>query len=476
MAIAMLGALAQHEPIEAASVGSLVTLMDLVKVFALESVERKLRGSIVSAPLTIDVPGGKKPLSELVVGDEYVLRVGDVVPADGTVTKGSAALDESRITGEAIPQDKYPGARVLSGSIVSTGFLQVRTELPVDASFHSRIADAVSEAKGTLSDMEATVGRFAKWYTPTVLLLAALVGVYKGFDQFLVVIVAGCPCALLGAAPCAGRDAHCLQPATASNPRTTALESLARIEAMGLDTTGTHTTGQFELLRMEPVATYPMAKLHEWAAAVEEKDNHPLARSIVSSFKGCIGDFVAAGGALPDASEFRRHGRDGVSACVDGHTVGVGNYTFMLGQCAQGREASGEVTSPGLAVAKATVALRGAQAEVARGVQEGMPARMLKSLQKREAAARASLEEANERARAAREGGHQGGKGSNEESLTRALAFNDEWEESGSVLFVTVGAAVAAVLLMADSLEAGGRWYRRRTQAPRSAARHADGR
>ena len=455
MAIAMLGALAQHEPIEAASVGSLVTLMDLVKVFALESVERKLRGSIVSAPLTIDVPGGKKPLSELVVGDEYVLRVGDVVPADGTVTKGSAALDESRITGEAIPQDKYPGARVLSGSIVSTGFLQVRTELPVDASFHSRIADAVSEAKGTLSDMEATVGRFAKWYTPTVLLLAALVGVYKGFDQFLVVIVAGCPCALLGAAPFVQGATLSLLAARHGLliKRTTALESLARIQAMGLDKTGTLTTGQFELLRMEPVASYPMAKLHEWAAAVEEKDNHPLARSIVSSFKGCIGDFVAAGGALPDASEFRRHGRDGVSACVDGHTVGVGNYTFMLGQCAQGREASGEVTSPGLAVAKATVALRGAQAEVARGVQEGMPARMLKSLQKREAAARASLEEANERARAAREGGHQGGKGSNEESLTRALAFNDEWEESGSVLFVTVGAAVAAVLLMADSLK-----------------------
>lgn len=455
MAIAMLGALAQGEPIEAANVGSLVTLMDLVKVFALESVERKLRGSVVAAPLTVDVPGGKKPLAELGVGDVYVLRVGDVVPADGTVVNGSAALDESRLTGEAIPQDKRTGDRVLSGSVVSTGFLQVRTEMPVDASFHSRMADAVSEAKSTLSDMEATVGRFAAWYTPTVLLLAALVGVYKGVDQFLVVIVAGCPCALLGAAPF-------VQGATLSLlaarhrlliKRTTALESLARVQAVGLDKTGTLTTGQFELLRMEPVGSYPMATVHEWAAAVEEKDNHPLARSIVSSFKGCIGDFVAAGGALPDANEFRRHGRDGVSAVVDGHAVGVGNYAFMLSQCAQGREATGEATPPAIAVARATEALRASQAEVARSLEEGMPARMLKSLQKREAAARSALDEANERARAAQQAAQQGGKSPSEEGLPRALALNDEWEGSGSVLFVTVDATVAAVLLMADSLK-----------------------
>ena len=332
MAVAMLGALVQGDVVEAASVGALVTLMDLVKVFALEAVERKLRGSVVTEPLQIDTPGGGKvALSDLKVGDMFVLRVGDVVPADGLVTSGTAALDESRVTGEALPQTKRKGDKVSSGSLVAMGFLQVQTEAPVSASFQARVTDSVAEAKSTLSETEALVGKFATWYTPIILVLAVALGFYKGFEQFLVVIVAGCPCALLGAAPfvqgatlslLAGRHRLLVK-------RATTLESLARIRAVGLDKTGTLTTGQFELLRMEPVTQLPKETLHRWTAAVEEKDPHPLARSLVASYKGCVADFVASGDTLPEATGFKRHGRDGVSATVDGHLVGVGNVAFV---------------------------------------------------------------------------------------------------------------------------------------------------
>ena len=332
MAIAMLGALVQGDVVEAASVGALVTLMDLVKVFALEAVERKLRGSVVTEPLQIDTPGGGKvALSDLKVGDMYVLRVGDVVPADGLVTSGNATLDESRVTGEALPQTKRKGDKVSSGSLVAMGFVQVQAEVPVSASFQARVTDSVAEAKSTLSETEAIVSKFATWYTPTILVLAVALGIYKGFEQFLVVIVAGCPCALLGAAPfvqgatlslLAGRHRLLVK-------RATTLESLARIRAVGLDKTGTLTTGQFELLRMEPVTQLPKETLHRWTAAVEEKDPHPLARSLVASYKGCIGDFVASGDTLPEVTGFKRHGRDGVSATVDGHLVGVGNVAFV---------------------------------------------------------------------------------------------------------------------------------------------------
>ena len=162
MAVAMVGALAQGDVVEAASVGAIVTLMDMVKVFALESVERKLRSSVISAPPTVDVPGGGSvALSELKVGDAFVLRVGDVVPADGVVSSGTAALDESRVSGEAMPQNKRKGDTVQSGSIVSMGFLQVSVTAPPSASFQARVADAVSEAKSTLSETEAMVGHFA---------------------------------------------------------------------------------------------------------------------------------------------------------------------------------------------------------------------------------------------------------------------------------------------------------------------------
>ena len=119
----------------------------------------------------------------------------------------------------------------------------------------ARVAVAVEDAKNTLSETEALVGRFATWYTPIVLGLAVVLGCYKGVQQFLVVIVAGCPCALLGAAPF-------VQGATltllAKRHRllvkhATTLESLATIHAIGLDKTGTLTTGHFELLRLEPL-------------------------------------------------------------------------------------------------------------------------------------------------------------------------------------------------------------------------------
>ena len=139
MALAMVGALVQGEVVEAATVGSLVTLMDLVKVIALESVGRKLRGTVVREALSVDVPGGGKVLlSDLSVGDVYMLRVGDMVPADGSVIIGMATVDESRVTGEAMPQDKRKGDRVMSGSVVSSGYVHVRTEELVSASFQAR--------------------------------------------------------------------------------------------------------------------------------------------------------------------------------------------------------------------------------------------------------------------------------------------------------------------------------------------------
>ena len=186
MAMSVLGALAQGDVAEAATVSALVSLMDLVKLFALEVVGRRLRGSVATEPQSVEAPGGGKlPLSELVVGDVYVLRVGDVVPADGRVVAGSAAVDESRVTGEATPQAKGSGERVHSGATVSSGYVHVRAEAPVSASFQARVASAVEEAKGTLSEVEELVGKFAAWYTPLVLCLALALGVYKGFTQFL---------------------------------------------------------------------------------------------------------------------------------------------------------------------------------------------------------------------------------------------------------------------------------------------------
>lgn len=429
MALAMAGALAQGEIVEAATVGALVTLMDLVKVFALEAVGRQLRGSVVTEPMSVDIPeGGRVLLSELAVGDVYKLRVGDVVPADGTVVHGAASLDESRVTGEALPQAKSTGDSVQSGSIVSSGYVHVRTEAPVSASFQARVAVAVEDAKNTLSETEALVGRFATWYTPIVLGLAVVLGCYKGVQQFLVVLVAGCPCALLGAAPF-------VQGATltllAKRHRllvkhATTLESLATIRAIGLDKTGTLTSGHFELLRLAPLpgAAHTRQALHRWVAAVEDQDNHPLARSLVASYKGCVADFVASGQSLPEVSGFQRHGRDGVSATVEGRRVGVGNAGFV----------------------RATLSKTQATQEEGDGDEDlDMPPRLRAARrrvrEKERAAAAATDQPAPDAAVAA------------EAAFRLADEIAAELGGSGSVLFATVDGTVAGTMILDDALK-----------------------
>ena len=287
----------------------------------------------------------------------------------------------------------------------------------------------MEDAKNTLSETEALVGRFATWYTPIVLGLAVVLGCYKGVQQFLVVLVAGCPCALLGAAPF-------VQGATltllAKRHRllvkhATTLESLATIKAIGLDKTGTLTTGQFELLRLEPLpgAAHTRQVLHRWVAAVEDQDNHPLARSLVASYKGCVADFVASGQSLPEVSGFQRHGRDGVSATVEGRRVGVGNAAFV----------------------RATLSkTQAAQEEAPDGDEDSdMPPRLRaarKRVREKERAAAAAIDQPAPDAVAVAEA-----------ALRLADEIATELGGSGSVLFATVDGTVAGTMILDDALK-----------------------
>merc|ERR1719182_322988 len=176
-----------------------------------------------------------------------------------------------------MPEMKETGSKVFSGSVVAAGYLEVTAEKPASESFSARITDAVKDAQGTLSEAEAIVSRFATYYTPLVLVIVAVLGCVQGPEQFLVVIVAGCPCALLGAAP----FAHAASLATLASrhrlllKRSTTLEALARLRYIGLDKTGTITKGQFELVQLVPLlTTFEPSLILRWVAAVEALDNH----------------------------------------------------------------------------------------------------------------------------------------------------------------------------------------------------------
>lgn len=333
MGAAMAGSLVQGQVMEAATVGVLVTVMDAVTWAAMLSVDRRLRNSITVPPSTIALKGGNTiPAEELKKGMVFVVRAGDGIPADGTVFKGKGLVNESRITGEAMPIPKEKGSEVKSGSVLQSGFLEVTAVADVDGSFQAKVLESVQQAKNTESNTQALVGKFAVWYTPAVILAAAALAIVeRDLTRGLVILVAGCPCALLGAAPfvqsatvaiLAKRHRFLVKEAMA-------LESLARMKWFGMDKTGTLTTGEFQLIKMASVSDFTQQQLHQWAAALETKDSHPLARSLVQSYTGCLVAFAGWDG-LPEVAQFKREGRCGVRGTIEGHNIGVGNTDFLL--------------------------------------------------------------------------------------------------------------------------------------------------
>ena len=235
-------------------------------------------------------------------------------------------------------------------------------------------------------------------------------------------------------------------------------QALARLRTVGLDKTGTLTTGHFDLLQLRPLPgagehDHSRAALHRLVAAVEEGDNHPLARSLVASYKGCIADFVASGEVLPPAEGFSRHGRDAVSATVEGRRVAIGNEKFLratLGslsrQLGGGGGGGGEGGGGGGG---------GGQLPMLEDVDDAdMPPRLRAALRKKREKERLAAAEAN----GADGGDGDGGAPTAAEaaaaaSLRAALEVAAAWEESGSVLFVLVDGVATAALLLDDTVK-----------------------
>mmetsp|Transcript_60228 Transcript_60228/g.111659 ORF Transcript_60228/g.111659 Transcript_60228/m.111659 type:complete len:663 (-) Transcript_60228:33-2021(-) len=332
MALAMLGSLALGKPHDAALVATLVQLMDAVTWIAVQLVEAKLNSSIVTPRETVTLKGGKQVLtSSMEIGAVFIVRVGEVIVADGTIVGGKGAVNESTVTGEAMPVDKEKGAPVYSGSLLVSGFMEIRADKVVSDSFHNRVKKAVEDARASQSNTDLVMERFAAWYTPSVLLFAMLVGCWqRSLTQVLVIMVAGCPCSLLGAAPFVQsatlvvlmNRCKCLV------KHATALESLARIRWLGVDKTGTLTSGRFRLANMDVMSEWSESDVHRWIARVELLDNHPLAHSLVESYTGCVTAYKGWKD-LPAAKDFQREGQSGVTGDVDGRRVGIGNSKLL---------------------------------------------------------------------------------------------------------------------------------------------------
>ncbi|MEK9503873.1 heavy metal translocating P-type ATPase [Gaopeijia maritima] len=338
MTVAIIGAVAVGETMEAAAIAFLFALSELLERYAVDRARGSVEALMELSPdraRRIDAAGEEEwvEIEALVVGDEVAVRPGDRVPADGIVVAGRSAIDESPITGEPLSADKSVGDRVHSGTINREGWLRVRVERLAADSTLARIIRLVQDAEGRKTHTEQFVARFARVYTPIVTLAAALVvaiPVLLGapfepwFVRGLTLLVIACPCALVISTPVAvvsGITAAARNGVLIKGGRY--LEALGEVKVFAFDKTGTLTHGRLAVERVEfsdGVEPEAAQRLLRAAAALERRSEHPLARAIAEH----CGAMGLRADTLPPVADFRSVPGRGAEGRVDGRLVRIG--------------------------------------------------------------------------------------------------------------------------------------------------------
>ncbi|HJF56815.1 cadmium-translocating P-type ATPase [Anaerotruncus colihominis] len=265
------------------------------------------------------------------VGDVIVVKAGEKIPLDGVVLEGASAVDSAALTGESLPRDVQPGDDVISGCINKSGLLRVRVTKIFGESTVAKILDLVENSSSKKARAENFITRFARYYTPAVVIAAALLAVVpplalgyawnEWIHRALIFLVISCPCALVISVPLSffggiGGASKRGVLVKGSNY----LEVLADAEIVVFDKTGTLTKGVFNVTAVHPDRVSE-ARLLELAALAESYSDHPISRSLREAY----------GKELESArvSDVEELSGRGVRAVIDGHTVCAGNDKLM---------------------------------------------------------------------------------------------------------------------------------------------------
>ncbi len=334
MALATIGALCIGEYPEAVFVMLFFRTGELFEKVAVGNSRKNIAALMDIRPDRANVQreGALETLSpeEVRVGEIIVVRSGERIPLDGVVTEGASSLDCSALTGESLPKDVAVDDHVASGSINLSGVLHVRVTRDFAASTATRIMELVENSSLHKAKTESFITRFAKYYTPIVVISALLVALVpplflgdwaRWIHKALIFLVVSCPCALVISVPLtffggiggAGKQGILVKGANY-------LEQLSGVDRVVFDKTGTLTKGEFAVVAVHPNEIGEQA-LVEAAALAECQSLHPIAASLIHAY-----------GKRPDLSRVRNIGEisgRGVSAVVDGKAVLIGNHKLM---------------------------------------------------------------------------------------------------------------------------------------------------
>lgn len=262
--------------------------------------------------------------SQLAVGDVIRIRPGDNVAADGEIVSGQGSFNQATITGESLPADKKPGDEVFAGTQNLTGVLEVRVSRAGTDTTLGRVRDLILAAEKTRLPVMKIVDQYMGFYTPLVLVIAALVWVFtRDLNRVISVIVVSCPCAFILATPTAIVAALSAAARLGILIKNVAdLELAARINAFVFDKTGTITTGELAVSRLAPLGDTSAAELLRTAASAEKYSNHPTAKALASLAQ-------EAGVPLVDPKDFTEVAGRGIKAQVNGASVLVGRAQWL---------------------------------------------------------------------------------------------------------------------------------------------------
>ena len=335
MCIATIGALVLGEYAEAVGVMLFYQVGELFQSYAVGKSRRSIAQLMDIRPDSARVERGGELVEvdpEEVAVDEIIeVRPGEKVPLDGVVVEGTSTLDTAALTGESAPREAGAGDEVLSGCVSITGLLRLRVTKEFGQSTVAKILDLVENASAKKAKAENFITKFARWYTPAVVIGAVLLAVIPSLvtgqwsvwvSRALLFLVISCPCALVISIPLSffggigGASARGILVKGGNY-----LELLAGTETVVFDKTGTLTRGSFELDRLIPAEKVTEEELLSAAALAESHSGHPIAQSLRRAWGKEIDPARVTG-----VKEVPGHG---VTALVDGVRVAAGNGKLM---------------------------------------------------------------------------------------------------------------------------------------------------
>lgn len=333
MAVATIGAFATKEYPEATFVMLFYQVGELFQSIAVGRSRKSIASLMDIRPDYANVirDGIESTVSpdEVLVGDIIIIKPGEKIPLDGVIIEGSTSINTAALTGESAPVDASSGDTVISGTLNLTGVIQVKTTGVFSESTVSRILELVENSSEKKAKVENFITRFAKWYTPCVVIGAVILGVVpplfvgnwmNWINRALVFLVVSCPCALVVSVPlsffagigAASKDGILIKGANY-------MEVLSKIDTVVFDKTGTLTKGSFAVEDVHP-NEISKEELIDIAACAESYSTHPIAESILRIASKVSKDRVEA------VEEIAGHG---IKATIDGTVYYVGNGKLM---------------------------------------------------------------------------------------------------------------------------------------------------